>query len=204
MVLALPVHNGHFMKKLLFVALLALLPGLALAQQLGAQRDTGPTTAPGHELTFDLSGYNYVEPGDLLISIHGVKFGGEYTGAFSLNARQHWFARANVRANTGRTNYDGWCAPWLITPDRSSPNGYALEIGDFSTRNDAGNRDWYTEGRAQVGKDFVGQHWTGRPRAGSAFVISRTRSTGSPATAPTPICIYRSVSLLAQKLRRTT
>lgn len=154
------------MKTLIFATALSLLPLSVWAQASGARTDTAPTTAPSQELTFDLSGYNYVEPGDLRISIHGVKFGGEYTGAFLLNARQHWFTRTNVRAKIGGTNYDGWCAPWLITPDRFSRNGYALDIGEFSTCDDAGNRDWYLEGRGLTGKDFVGHRWTWSPETG--------------------------------------
>ena len=166
MVLALVVSDGRFMKRLVFAIALTLLPVSVWAQASGAPPDTAPTTAPGHELTLDLSGYNYVEPGDLRISIHGVKFGGEYSGTFLLNARQHWFTRTNVRAKTGRTDYDGWCAPWLITPDRSSPNGYALNVGDFSTYDDSGNRDWYVEGRALAGNDLVGHRWTWSPETG--------------------------------------
>lgn len=154
------------MKTLAFITALTLLPSFVSAQTSGAPADTGPATAPSQELTFDLSGYNYVEPGDLRISIHGVKFGGEYTGAFSLNARQHWFLKTNFRGKTGSTNYDGWCAPWLIRPSRSSPNGYALDVGDFSTCDDSGNHDWYVEGRGLTGKDFVGRHWTWSPESG--------------------------------------
>jgi hypothetical protein len=154
------------MKTLVFFTAVTLLPFSVWAQTPGAQPDTPATTAPSQELSFDVSGYNYVEPGDRSISIHGVKIGGEYSGAFQLNARQHWFARTNVRGKTGMTNYDGWCGPWLITPDRSSPNGYALDIGDFSACDDSGNRDWYLEGRVLTGKDFVGRHWTWSPEAG--------------------------------------
>jgi hypothetical protein len=154
------------MKTLVFFTTLTLLPLSVWAQTPGPQPDTVATTAPSQELSFDVSGYNYVEPGDRSISIHGMKLGGEYSGAFQLNARQHWFARTNAAGQTGRTNYDGWCAPWLITPDRTSPNGYALDIGGFSACNDSGNRDWYLEGRVLIGKDFVGHRWTWSPEAG--------------------------------------
>jgi hypothetical protein len=154
------------MKKYLFIAAVLLSSSSALAQSSPARTDQPPTTMPGHELTFDVGSYNYVEPGDLKISIHGVKFGGEYTGTFLASASRHWFVQANVAAKTGTTNYDGWCAPWIITPDRTSPNGYALDVGDFSTCDDSGNRDWYAEGRALTGKDFVGRHWTWSPASG--------------------------------------
>jgi len=154
------------MKTLILFTALTLLPYSVWAQTPGPQPDTAMTTAPSQEVSFDVSGYNYVEPGDRSISIHGVKLGGEYSGAFQLSAQHHWFARTNVAGKTGRTNYDGWCAPWLITPDRTSPNGYALDIGDFSSCGDSGNRDWYVEGRVLTGKDFVGRQWTWSPEAG--------------------------------------
>lgn len=151
------------MKRLLFFTFLTLYPVSLWAQ---ASPDTALPTASGHEFSFDVGNYNYVEPDRLKISIHGMKLGGEYTGTFVLNSRQHWFMRTNISGKSGLTNYDGWCAPWLIIPERSSPNGYALDIGEYSTCNDADNRDWYAEGRALTGKDFVGRRWTWSPETG--------------------------------------
>jgi len=156
-------HWPSTMKTFIFAAAITIAAASASAQTATAKADEPPTTAPSQELTFDLSGYNYVEPGDTAISIHGLKFGGEYTGAFSLNSRHHWFARANVRAATGSTDYDGWCAPWFISPDRSSPNGYFLDLGEYSPCDDSGNKDWYAEGRGLIGKDFVRHEWTFSP-----------------------------------------
>ena len=141
--------------------LLALIPTAAFAQT-----GTSPTTPAGNEVNVALSHYNYIEPGATNISIHGAKFSGEYTGTFTINPRTRWFAKANARASFGNTNYDGWCAPWLITPDSTSPNGYLLDLGDFSRCNDTGNRDWYVEARGLVGKDFVGRTWTWSPETG--------------------------------------
>ena len=118
MVLALAAE----MKRFVVVGALALLPVRLFAQTSSAQTDAPPTTLAGHQLTFSLGAYDYVEPGDTAISIHGLKFGGEYAGTFLLSARHRWFAQANVRGSIGKTDYDGWCAPWFITPDRSSPN----------------------------------------------------------------------------------
>jgi len=154
------------MKRFVLIAALVLFPLPMFAQTSGGQPDAAPTTPPGHELTFSLGGYNYVEPGDTRISIHGMKFGGEYAGTFLLNASHHWFAQTQVRASFGTTDYDGWCAPWFITPDRSSPNGYFLDLGEYSPCEDDGNQDWYAEGRGLVGKDFVRQEWTWSPQAG--------------------------------------
>jgi hypothetical protein len=47
-------------------------------------------------VTFGASGYNYIEPGDLRISRHGGKFGGEYAGTFSLDKRRQWFATTSA------------------------------------------------------------------------------------------------------------
>jgi hypothetical protein len=41
---------------------------------------------------------------------------------------------------------------FLITPGKTSPNGYALGIGDPSPCSESGDKDWYGEGRALVGK----------------------------------------------------
>lgn len=154
------------MKRFLVAAALTLSPLHLFAQTSGVQADAPPTTSPGHELSFIVDGYDYVEPGDTRISIHGLKFGGEYAGTFLPLARAHWFVQGNVRANVGRTDYDGWCAPWFIRPDPRSPNGYFLDLGDYSPCTDDGNQDWYFEGRALSGKDFVGQRWTWSPQAG--------------------------------------
>jgi hypothetical protein len=131
-----------------------------------ASVDTGLTTPTGHEVNFSAGGYNYVEPGDTSISIHGLKFGGGYTGTMSLNPVRHWFLQIDARGLFGNTTYDGWCSPYLITPDSRSPNGYALDIGDPSPCSESGDKDWYVEGRALVGKDFVGGKWGWSPDVG--------------------------------------
>jgi hypothetical protein len=142
--------------------LIALLPATASAQ---ATSSTSATPA-GSELNAGISGYNYVEPGDTAISIHGPKFSTEYTGTVLLNPRAHWFVKANARVSVGKTTYDGWCAPWLIVPDSTSPNGWALDVGDYSPCSDSGNKDWYFETRGVVGKDFIGKSWAWSPEAG--------------------------------------
>jgi len=117
-------------------------------------------------VNFGISGYKYVEPGDTSISIHGPKFGGGYTGTMSLNRVQHWFLQADTQGVFGSATYDGWCSPYLITPYSASPNGYALDFGDPSPCNESGDRDWYVEGRALVGKDFIGRKWGWAPDFG--------------------------------------
>jgi hypothetical protein len=155
------------MKRLLLACLVALIPLRAFAQTPGrAAADAGLATPMGHDVTVGVGGYTYTEPGDLSISIHGAKFGGEYTGTFSLDRHRHWFARANARTTIGRTTYDGWCSPWLIVPDSTSPNGYALDVGDYSACSESGDMDWYVEGRALVGKDFIGRNWAWSPESG--------------------------------------
>ena len=166
------------LKKLVIAGLIAFIPSHVFAQasdptstRSAQSSGAGPVeatlaTPTGHEVNFSVGGYNYVEPGDADISIHGPKFGGEYAGTMSLNAGRHWFLTADARALTGHTTYDGWCSPLLITPDNTSPNGYALDIGDRSPCSESGDKDWYVEGRALVGKDFIGGKWGWSPDIG--------------------------------------
>jgi len=166
------------LKKLLVVGSIAFIPSQAFAQTSGststrstrspdaAEVDASLATQAGNEVNFAVSGYNYVEPGDTSISIHGPKFGSVYTGTMSLNPGQHWFLQADARGLFGSTTYDGWCSPFLITPDRTSPNGYALDTGDPSPCSESGDKDWYVEGRALVGKDFIGHKWGWSPDIG--------------------------------------
>ena len=148
------------LKARVLAVLIALISSSAFAQDPAAL-----LTPLGHEVTVQIGGYNYVEPGDLKISIHGAKVGGGYTGTWALN-RRHWFVTGDARGAAGRTTYDGWCAPYLITPDSTSPNGYALDIGEYSPCSESGDRDWYLEGRALFGKDFVGGKWGVSPETG--------------------------------------
>jgi hypothetical protein len=137
----------------------------ASAQTSAVQSGAPPATTQGQDLKVGLGGYNYVEPGNHSISIHGAKLIGEYAGTF-VPGEGPWFVRASVGARVGRTNYDGWCGPWRITPDSRSANGYRLTIGDYSPCQDSGDGDWYIEGRAMAGRDFAGRRWTWSPAAG--------------------------------------
>ncbi len=124
--------------------------------------------------------YTYVEPGALGISIHGAKFGGKYTGTVSLDRRRHWFAQANARLIVRNASYTGWCSPWLITPNSASPNGYELDEGDASPCSETGDRDWYLEGRALVGKDFISDAWALSPYTGLGLRHLSNGTTGTP------------------------
>jgi opacity protein-like surface antigen len=177
------------LKTFLLAGSLSLLTSPALAQTSGsssvgspsvddAQRATSLATPAGHEVDFGISGYKYVEPGDTSISIHGPKFAAGYTGTIGLNPRQHWFLQANGRGLFGSATYDGWCAPFLITPDNRSPNGYALDLGDYSPCNESGDADWYLEGRALVGKDFIGRTWGWSPDIGLGIRHLSNGTTG--------------------------
>jgi hypothetical protein len=142
--------------------------------------DASLATPTGHELNVTLGSYTYIEPGALRISIHAKKVGGEYTGTLLLNKRQHWFAQADVRGTTGNVTYDGWCLPWVITPNRTSPNGYQLDLGSASPCGETGDKDWYAEARALVGKDLIGHKWGLSPCAGLGL---RYLSNGTTDTA---------------------
>ena len=140
----------------------------------------GLTTPLGHEFSVTFGGYNYVEPGDQNISIHGPKIGGEYTGTFAISKSHHWFAQGNFRAIAGKTTYDGWCSPYLIEPNSGSPNGYLLNIGDASPCSETGDSDWYIETRGLIGKDFAGRKIGWSPYAGIGYRHLSNGTTGTP------------------------
>lgn len=116
-------------------------------------------------MNVNVASYDYVEPGPP-ISIHGPKLGAGYAGTLSLSRRRRWFARADLHASMGNVTYDGACAPWLIRPNSSSPNGYALGLGEFSPCSETGDADWHVEARGLTGKDLIGQRWAFSPYAG--------------------------------------
>ena len=145
---------------------MAAISSAAMAQAPAQTGDDRLATRTGHELNVSVGHYTYVEPGDQKISIHGPRIGGEYTGTLSLSGRRRLFLQADVRGNGGSATYDGWCAPFLITPDSTSPNGYALDLGDYSPCSESGDNDWYLEGRGLVSKDFIGRQWGVSPQAG--------------------------------------
>jgi hypothetical protein len=122
--------------------------------------------------------YKYVEPGDTSISIHGPKFEGGYKATMLLNPDRLWFLQIDTRGLVGNTTYDGWCSPFLITPDRTSSNGYALDVGDPSPCSESGDKDWYVEGRALVGKDFIGHKWGWSPETGLGIRHLSNGTTG--------------------------
>ena len=178
------------LKKLLVIGSIAFVPSQGFAQtsdSASAQTTRAPGATPidaslatpaGHEVNFSVGGYEYIEPGDTSISIHGPKFGAGYTGTMSLNP-SHWFLQTNARGLFGSTTYDGWCSPFLIRPDSRSPNGYALGLGDRSPCSESGDQDWYVEGRALIGKDFIGGKWGWSPEVGLGIRHLSNGTTGN-------------------------
>lgn len=179
------------MKKLLFSSVIALIASQAFAQTPdsmstppaqppgAAALDGSLATPTGHEVNVSVGSYTYIEPNAPRISIHGTKVGGEYTGTLSLNERQHWFAQADMRGSIGNVTYDGSCSPWLITPNSASPNGYELDLGDYSPCGETGDADWYVETRGLVGKDVIGQGWAWSPYTGLGFRHLSNGTTGT-------------------------
>jgi len=167
-------------KRILLAGVMTLVSSAAFGQTPSGPGAGAPVTEPGHELNVSLQHYDYTEPGDLNISIHGPKVGAEYTGTFASNSPQHWFAQVNLRATGGRAAYDGWCQPWQITPSSTSPNGYRLTLGSASPCSETGDADWYAEGRVLAGKDFVGQTWGVSPFAGVGLRYLSNGTTGNP------------------------
>jgi hypothetical protein len=137
-------------------------------------------TPTGHELSAGVASYTYREPGAQAISIHGAKFVADYTGTLSLNKGRHWFAQADLRGTIGSAAYNGWCSPFLITPDSASPNGYALDVGDASPCNETGDKDGYLEARALAGKDLIGERWAWSPYTGAGLRHLSNGTTGTP------------------------
>ena len=162
------------MKKLLLAVVLALVPLQALPQT----PETGLATPTGHDVNVSVGTYNYTESGATSISIHGPKFGGEYTGTLSLSKRRLLFAQADVRGTLGNVTYDGWCSPWQITPNGASPNGYQLDLGDPSPCSESGDSDWYIEGRGLIGKDLIGRKWALSPFTGVGLRHLSNGTTG--------------------------
>jgi hypothetical protein len=156
----------------------AQTPGAAAQPASRADRTANVATPTGHDVSVSIGHYTYIEPGALSISIHGAKFGGQYTGTASLNRRRRWFTQGNVRGNAGSVTYDGWCLPWLITPDSSSPNGYALGLGSASACSDSGDADWYVEGRVLIGKDMLAGPWSISPASGIGVRYLSNGTTG--------------------------
>jgi hypothetical protein len=148
------------------------------AAHAAAAVDDRLATPTGHDVNVSVGSYTYVEPNGLAISIDGVKLGGEYTGTVSLDKRRHWFVQANVRGTFGNVTYTGWCSPWLITPNSASPNGYELGTGDASACSETGDKDWYLEGRALIGKDLIGRGWALSPYTGLGFRHLSNGTTG--------------------------
>jgi hypothetical protein len=138
------------------------------------------STPTGHEVSAGVASYAYREPGAQTISIHGAKFVADYTGTLSINKGRHWFAQANLRGTIGSAAYDGWCSPFLITPDSTSPNGYALDVGDSSPCNETGDKDGYLEARGLAGKDLIGERWAWSPYTGAGLRHLSNGTTGTP------------------------
>lgn len=177
------------MKILATTGVLALIASSAFAQTSGQMSsfarpadtaDASLATPTGHELSVGLASYTYREPGDQAISIHGPKFLAGYTGTFSIDQRGHWFVQADVRGTVGNVGYTGWCYPFIINPNSTSPNGYELDVGDASPCDESGDKDWYLEGRALAGKDLIGSRWGWSPFTGLGLRHLSNGTSGVP------------------------
>jgi hypothetical protein len=165
------------MRTLFLAGALTLVASPALAQA----PESNLATPTGHDVSVGIASYTYSEPeGDQAISIHGAKFVTDYNFTFTLDKARRWFAQADLRATLGKATYDGWCSPFLITPNSVSPNGYELDLGDASPCSESGDSDWYVEGRALVGTDLIGSRWAWSPFSGVGL---RHLSNGTTGTA---------------------
>jgi hypothetical protein len=152
--------------------------GVLIASVTTAAAQSPVSTRTGHELNVSAGHYNYIEPGSLAISIHGLRIGGEYTGTLALNRRRNWFAQANLRGSAGHVAYDGWCRPWFITPSSASANGYRLGLGSASPCTESGDGDGHLEARALVGRDVLTRAWGLSPEAGLGIRYLSNGTTG--------------------------
>jgi hypothetical protein len=165
------------MRTLFLTGMLTLVASHAFAQT----PESSLATPTGHEVSAGVASYTYREPhGNQPISIHGAKFVADYNGTFSLSRQRHWFVQAQLRGTFGSATYDGWCSPFLISPNGSSPNGYELDLGDPSKCSESGDSDWYVEARALAGKDVIGGRWAWSPFSGVGI---RHLSNGTTGTA---------------------
>jgi len=137
-------------------------------------------TPTGHEVSGGLASYMYSEPGAHDISIHGPRFVWDYSGSLSLSTQRRWFAQAQAQGTLGNVTYDGWCSPFVFVPESTSPNGYALDVGDPSPCSESGDKDWYLEARGLAGKDLIGQQWAWSPYAGLGLRHLSNGTTGTP------------------------
>lgn len=155
-------------KSLALAGLMVLTSSAAYAQTPAAAAERDLATRKGHALNVSVQHYDYTEPlGEQIdVKIHGPKLGAEYLGTFALSERRHWFAQFNVRGTGAIANYDGACRPWQIEPFSASPNGYRLTLGSASPCSESGDSDWFVEGRALAGKDFVGKNLAVSPFTG--------------------------------------
>src|SRR4029079_19190328 len=124
------------MKTFVVTAVIELIASQAFAQapdsispsaRSNATVEADLATPTGHELSAGVASYTYRETGAQTISIHGAKFVAGYTGTLSLNRERRWFARANLDGTIGNTEYNGWCSPFLLTPDRQSADRHDLQ-----------------------------------------------------------------------------
>ncbi len=130
-------------------------------------------TRPGNEISLSLGQYTYFElrgTGDRIMDLTGPKVGIEYTRNLSLSENHNWFATINVRGSLGKVRYTTPQTFYIDTvPDTSSPSGYVLVSKPGPPFSEGGIDDWYVEGRALVGKDFVGRKVAFSPYAGIGF-----------------------------------
>jgi hypothetical protein len=153
---------------------------IAGSAQLPATVEADLGTPTGHEVSAGVASYTSREPGAQPISIHGPKFVADYTGTLSLDKGRRWFAQANLRGSLGNVAYNGWCSPFLITPNSASANGYELDVGDASPCDETGDKDGYLDARGLVGKDLIGERWAWSPYTGAGL---RHLSNGTSGTA---------------------
>lgn len=130
-------------------------------------------TQLGSELSISIGKYSYVEPNvngvGGQVRFAGPKIGIDYSRTFKFDERRDLFVIANLRGLVGNVVYT---SPTIITaamPNPVDPSDSILTRSPGPDVERSGIRDWYIEGRALIGKDFVKHGWVLSPFVGVGF-----------------------------------
>lgn len=130
-------------------------------------------TQPGSEFSISIGKYAYVEPNVNRVGgqvrFVGPKIGLDYSRTFTVNERRNLFAIANLRGLVGDVVYTSPTQVTAVMPDPSDPSGSVVIRSPGPQVQQSGVSDWYVEGRALVGKDFVKHGWVLSPYVGVGF-----------------------------------
>ncbi|MBY0283444.1 MAG: hypothetical protein K2W81_05730 [Sphingomonas sp.] len=130
-------------------------------------------TQSGSELSLSASHYAYVEPNVNRVGgnvrFEGPKIGVDYSRTFKFDERRHLFFIANLRGLVGDVIYTSPTQTALVMSDPADPSRSVVTRSVGPDVQQFGVSDWYVEGRALIGKDFVKRGWVLSPYVGVGF-----------------------------------